>query len=122
MAADIEVLLRGFNNNQGQVIIALHNNAESFPDNIAQAITKGRANIANLTAKIVFNNIDPGTYAIAAIHDQNNNGILDKSFFGFPDEGVGVSGESDKKSGPPKFINSNFTLNTDKKITIVLDY
>ena len=122
MAANIEVLLKGFENNQGQAIIVLHGNEESFPDNVDKAITKASARITNSTAHTVFNNIEPGTYAIAAIHDQNNNGRLDKSFFGIPEEGVGTSGESKNNSGPPKFKNAKFTLNDDKKIVIDLDY
>ena len=38
-----------------------------------------------------FNDIPPGTYAIAVFHDENANGKLDKNFLGIPCEGYGAS-------------------------------
>jgi uncharacterized protein (DUF2141 family) len=38
-----------------------------------------------------FDGLPPGNYALAAIHDENGDGKLDKNGVGAPTEGVGTS-------------------------------
>lgn len=37
--------------------------------------------------KVIFKNIHHGIYAVSVLHDENNNGLMDKNFFGIPTEG-----------------------------------
>jgi uncharacterized protein (DUF2141 family) len=42
--------------------------------------------------KLVVKNVEPGTYAIEAYQDENNDGKMDMGFLGlFPQEGYGFS-------------------------------
>ncbi len=36
---------------------------------------------------VVFENLAPGEYGISVVHDENENGDLDKNFVGIPKEG-----------------------------------
>lgn len=52
--------------------------------------------------------LPPGDYAISAIHDENDNKKLDKSFIGMPTEGVAFSNNAKVSFGPPKFEKVRF--------------
>jgi uncharacterized protein (DUF2141 family) len=54
-------------------------------------------------AVCVFDDLVPGTYAMAAFHDENGNGKLDANFLGIPKEGVCASNNAKGRMGPPKF-------------------
>jgi uncharacterized protein (DUF2141 family) len=43
------------------------------------------------TQSVVFTNLEPGTYAIIAFHDENDNGKLDENGWGVPTEGYAFS-------------------------------
>ena len=54
----------------------------------------------------------PGTYAIAAVHDENGNGKLDTVLM-MPHEGFGFSRNPAIRFGPPKFKNASFAVGTE---------
>ena len=43
------------------------------------------------TLSVVFDDLAPGTYAVGAYHDENNNSRLDTDFIGYPTEGYALS-------------------------------
>lgn len=71
---------------------------------------------------IVFDDLKAGKYAISIIHDENDNGEVDKKAFGIPKEGLGFSNNAMGKFGPPSFEESSFTLETEKEIVIKMLY
>lgn len=114
LAAKLEVSVKDLKDNTGQVLVYLHNKAESFPIKGEKAIASKFIKIQNKTAKAVFNNITPGVYAISVIHDINSNGKIDRNFIGLPKEGFGFSGKSTKRHfGPPSFEKSSFKFNNE---------
>lgn len=52
----------------------------------------------------------PGTYAIAAYHDANDNHRLDRDFLGLPTEGFGFSNDAPTLLGPPAFDAARLSL------------
>ena len=104
----IEVQASGFKNDRGQVMLALHDNADSFPAKPKQAIQTLSSKISNRQAKFIIEDVEPGIYAIAVFHDENGNNILDSNFIGIPKEGVGVSNNAKGSFGPPKFDDAKF--------------
>ena len=56
-----------------------------------------------------------GDYAIAVIHDENNNAKLD-TFAGIPKEGFGFSRNPPIRFGPPRFTAARFTLDSDAEM------
>jgi len=71
-----------------------------------------------------FLNVEPGTYAIAVVHDENGNGKLDKNFVGVPSEGYGVSNNKTYALSAPNWNESTFTLgaNESKTLQVKLRY
>ena len=60
------------------------------------------------TASCVFSGVPPGTYALSAFHDQNNNGELDTGIFGIPKEGFAASNNAKASLGPAKYKDAAF--------------
>jgi uncharacterized protein (DUF2141 family) len=59
--------------------------------------------------RIRFDDLAPGTYALAAIHDENGNARLD-TLFGMPREGFGFSRNPPIGFGPPRFARAEFRV------------
>jgi uncharacterized protein (DUF2141 family) len=55
-----------------------------------------------------FTGLEPGTYAVSIIHDQNNNGELDSGMFHIPKEPYGFSNDAKGRMGPPGFDDCKF--------------
>lgn len=58
---------------------------------------------AGEAATLRFNNVQPGTYAIALLHDENDNGKADRVLGMMPREGFGFSNDAPVNMGPPSF-------------------
>lgn len=62
-------------------------------------------------ARCDFEDIPPGTYAMAVIHDENMNGKLDTNSVGIPTEGYGFSNDARGVVGGPSFSAASFRYN-----------
>ncbi len=71
----------------------------------------------------VFTNLPPGTYAVAAYHDENANGEFDQGFLGFPLEGYGFSNDARGFLSAPSFSSAAVILGKDgETIRLRLSY
>ena len=64
--------------------------------------------IRKTQARCDFEDIPPGTYATAVIHDENMNGKLDTNRIGIPTEGYGFSNGAHALLGAPSFSAASF--------------
>ena len=96
----------GIRDSSGTIRAALYNDPDSFRKEeralmrIAQPAKAGNATL-------VFRDVPPGRYAIAAYHDENDDGKLNLRFGMFPTEGYALS-NNPKVVGPPRFADSAF--------------
>jgi uncharacterized protein (DUF2141 family) len=60
-------------------------------------------------ARCDFEDIPPGTYAMAVVHDENMNGKLDTNWAGVPTEGYGFSNNAKGVLGAPSFEAASFS-------------
>jgi uncharacterized protein (DUF2141 family) len=58
---------------------------------------------AGQAATLRFTGVQPGTYAIALLHDENDNGKADRVLGMMPREGFGFSNDAPVNMGPPAF-------------------
>lgn len=105
--ATLLVNVSEFKNQSGTLRCGLYSSASEFPSGRGVRAT---ASISGKTARCRFAGIVPGTYAIAVFHDENDNGKLDKSFFGVPTEGYGVSNNHTHALSSPKWDESKFRV------------
>lgn len=105
----IHVTVLNIRNSTGTVACALFESAEGFPTEFLRTATNVMViKIRKAQARCDFQDIPPGTYAIAVIHDENMNGKLDTNFFGVPTEGYGFSKDAKALLGVPSFSSASF--------------
>ena len=74
-------------------------------------------------ARCDFEDIPPGTYALAIVHDENMNGKLDTNLLGIPKEGYGFSNDAKALLGAPSFSAASFSYDGQNlELTISLNY
>lgn len=59
---------------------------------------------------VTVRGIPPGTYAVQAYHDENENRQVDRNFFGLPEEGIGFSNDAPIRFGPPSFADAALAI------------
>lgn len=105
--ADIE----GIRGDDGRIACAFFRSGDGFPvaspPSHAMIVT---APIRDGGARCVFRDVPPGTYAIAAIHDANGDGDLDRNWLGIPTEGYGFSENASAIFGAPSFQVASFAF------------
>ena len=121
-SSTVLIEVSGFKNTRGTLNCRLFTKAADFPD--GEGIVTLRVPITGSNTSCSFSNVEPGTYAIAVVHDENGNGKLDKNFVGVPSEGYGVSNNKTYALSAPKWNESNFTLGTaeSKALPVKLRY
>ncbi|MCS6777925.1 MAG: DUF2141 domain-containing protein [Chloroherpetonaceae bacterium] len=110
--ATLTVLMTGFRSMRGRAQVALFRSAMGFPNNSQQAFRTEEAPIVNGVARVTFTGLPFGEYAVAARHDENNDGRLNRNALGMPTEGYGFSNNARNPFGPPPFGAARFLLNT----------
>lgn len=114
----LTVTVTNFKNNQGKVMVGMYNGANTF---MKKTIFSKIGDIKANTAKVVFENLPDGEYAISLYHDENNNDKLDTSWFGIPKEGYGCSNDAKGMMGPPKYEDAKFQISENKSMVIKLN-
>ena len=107
--ATLEVNIDGLRNMKGNVLVCVTANPRFFPD-CGKDPRSRRANVpANHSSQVLFADLDPGTYAVALVHDENSNSKMDMAVF-LPKEGFGFSRNPVVMAGPPKFKAAAFAV------------
>ncbi|HLS29570.1 MAG TPA: DUF2141 domain-containing protein [Flavobacteriaceae bacterium] len=119
----LTVKVKELRNSKGVVQFALYNEDGSIPDEKFKCYYKiGTADIDDQRATFTFPDLPSGRYAVNILHDENENGKIDKGLF-LPKEGVGFSNY--KKIGllnRPKFSKASFELDSDTTKIIKIIY
>ena len=66
-----------------------------------------------------FSSIPFGEYAIAILHDEDNDNNMKTGKFGMPKEGYGISNNVKGVFGPPKFESAKINLNSTNIFMII---
>lgn len=103
----IQVEISNIKNTNGDIGLALYNNETDFTKKEFKT-AKVSAKKGLVTAK--FDNIPPGNYAIAVLHDANANNKMDFNLVGIPKESYGFSNNAKGILAPPKFKDAAFRV------------
>ncbi len=63
-------------------------------------------------------NLEPGTYGLALLDDENYDSKMNYSFLGMPVDGFGFSNYYLSGMSKPKFESFKFTISKDSKLKI----
>ena len=120
---DLTVVVKDLRNNTGVLQFSLYNEKGSIPDEKFEKLhKKGKVKIMNNTAEFTFRVLKGGTYAINVLHDENENGKIDKGFI-LPIEGIGFSNFSSIGfTNRPNFEKASFLLNSNKVVEVKIIY
>jgi uncharacterized protein (DUF2141 family) len=102
----------GARNTKGKIGVALFKSAEGFPQDESKMFQPKSMVIdqKTMSAEAVYTNLPPGTYAVVARHDENNNMKLDKNLFGIPTEGYAISNNPKPRLRAPHWDEASFVL------------
>lgn len=122
--ASLEVVVPNARNAQGKLGCQLFASAEGFPANSERALQAIMAPITTGSARCRFQAVPAGSYAVAVVHDENNNQRLDSNFLGVPTEGYGVSNNKTYAMSEPRWDESRIELapGETRQLTIHLRY
>lgn len=120
----IHVKILDIRNSTGAVACALFESPEGFPTEYLRSATRIMfIKVRARQARCDFEDIPPGTYALAVVHDENMNGKLDTNLLGIPKEGYGFSNDAKALLGAPSFSAASFPYDgQDLELTISLNY
>jgi uncharacterized protein (DUF2141 family) len=77
----VTIIAYNFRNSHGTAAIAIYADAEGFPDAPEKAVRKTLAPIEHGFATVTVSDLEPGTYAVVVLHDENQNGKMDKTYW-----------------------------------------
>lgn len=120
----IHVKILDIRNSTGAVACALFEAPEGFPTEYLRSATRIMfMKVRDKQARCDFEDIPPGTYALAVVHDENMNGKLDTNLLGIPKEGYGFSNDAKALLGAPTFSAASFLYDGQNlDLTISLNY
>lgn len=117
---DITVAVTDLRSGKGVVRACLTAHSETFPKCRKQSATyEIVAPAANGGVKLSFNDVPPGRYSIALLHDENGNGKIDRALGMMPREGFGFSRDAKVRMGPPKFDEAAFDYTGEEKVLTI---
>jgi uncharacterized protein (DUF2141 family) len=120
----LQVTVTNLRSNKGHLLISVFNSSDGFPSNVNKAFRKQQVAISNQQAVINFADMPAGNYAVAILHDENDDGKMNSNFFGIPKEGYGFSNNVMGTFGPPSFSKASFacTSSANKSVSIRARY
>lgn len=120
----IHVNILDIRNSRGSIACALFESPAGFPREFLQTATRVMViKVRQTRARCDFEDIPPGRYALAVIHDENTNGKLDTGFLGVPTEGYGFSNDARASFRAPSFADASMRYDGENlELTISLHY
>lgn len=113
--ATLIVNLTNLKSEKGSVKVGLYNQGSKW---LSENIDGKEAIVSNGVAKVVFENLKVGEYAISTFHDKNGNGELDSNALGIPNEPYAFSNDAYGMFGPASYDDAKFDVNLNTEIII----
>jgi uncharacterized protein (DUF2141 family) len=111
----LTVTVTSIRNDNGHIAASLFNGEKGFPGDDMRAVGHQISPINDRKATVVFDDLSPGSYGVALLHDENRNHKMDSNRFGFPREGYGISNNPRPTRRGPKYGDARFVVTPDSK-------
>lgn len=118
-AASLEVNVNNIKSDKGSIRVGLFNTEKDFLKNAVEGKVV-KASGSDVT--VLFENLQPGDYALSVIHDENENGKLDSNAFGIPKEGIAFGNNAMGPFGPPSFEKAKMKIVGNLHCSIKMKY
>jgi uncharacterized protein (DUF2141 family) len=111
----LEVEIMKLKNNKGKVLLQMC-------DEKGELAFSGVGIITNNRCSFFIQNLKQGNYSIRYFHDENGNNELDTNWLGIPTEGYGFSNNASSMFGIPSIKERLFSVDSNLKITLNINY
>ena len=108
-AADLTVVVTNIKLALGPIRVGVFKDPAPFPKADHILVSKAVASAPGEVA-VVFEGLEPGSYAGSAIHDLDDNGKLNRNLFGVPSEPYGFSRGARGRTGSPSFDDAKIAV------------
>ena len=123
VAGEVVITVTDLRSTKGVVRACMTTREDIFPKCIKDPASHRTVVPAGEKVEIRFSGVKPGNYAIALLHDENDNGKADRALGMMPKEGYGFSRDAPVKMAPPKFNDAVFTQGEGtNRMTIKMRY
>ena len=120
---DVTVSVSGLRSSKGVVRACMTADAVRFPKCAGDPHSFRLVVPAAASLTLTFKGVAPGRYAIALLHDENDNGKADRAMGMMPREGYGFSRDAPVRMAPPKYADAVFAVGeADLNLAIKMRY
>ena len=120
-AATLTVKVAGIKSAEGEIGCSVFIEGEAFPMGKSERIPTQWKKSDTKGLTFIFENLEPGGYAVAVSHDLNGNQKTDTNFLGIPREAWGVSKNIRPRMRAPRFSEAEIQIEADMTIEIEID-
>ncbi len=101
----LRIHVDGLRNSTGVVGAVIFASPDGWPENTDKSLHHWPTEIpaGKREATAIWENLPPGNYGVAVIHDENRNRKLDRNFIGIPKEGFGFANNPHVGLSAPAF-------------------
>jgi len=114
----LTVVVDGIEKSNGKILVAVYDSSNFLKQPLHAGLAIVKPGLEEVT--IVIEDIASGQYAVAIIHDENDNNKLDTGPYGIPIEKYGFSNNVVGKMGAPEFRDCVIDVEEDVEINITL--
>jgi uncharacterized protein (DUF2141 family) len=114
----LTITINNLHNDKGHVLVSVFNASAGFPDVPSKAVKTLQLEIVRGIAVSWLPDLPAGEYAIAILHDENNDQKMNTNWFGIPKEGYGFSNNVMGMFGPPSFDRAKFTIHAEQDVKV----
>nr|WP_245804536.1 DUF2141 domain-containing protein [Erythrobacter tepidarius] len=107
-AGEVVITITDLRSAKGVVRACMTTRADIFPKCVKDPAAHRAVVPAAERVVIRFTGVKPGDYAVALLHDENDNGKADRAMGMMPKEGYGFSRDAPVKMAPPRFKDAVF--------------
>jgi uncharacterized protein (DUF2141 family) len=123
LAGEVVITVTDLRSTKGVVRACMTTREDIFPKCIKDPGSHRTVVPAGDKIEIRFTGVKPGNYAIALLHDENDNGKADRAMGMMPKEGYGFSRDAPVRMAPPKFRDAVFAQGEGtNRLTIRMRY
>jgi len=120
---EVVITITDLRSTKGVIRACMTTNSDIFPKCRKDPQSHRTVVPAGTDVQLHFTGVKPGKYAIALLHDENDNGKADRVFGMMPKEGFGFSRDAKVRMGPPKFKDAVFDYSgVGESLTIRMRY
>ncbi len=122
-AGEVVITVTDLRSTKGVVRACMTTRADIFPKCIKDPGAHRTVVPAGEKVEVRFTGVKPGSYGIALLHDENNNGKADRAMGMMPKEGYGFSRDAPVNMAPPKFKDAVLQIGEGtQRLTIKMRY